>query len=438
MIVIHRRGGKSTGTLKCILLPRLLEERGLYLHSFPSLTQARGAIWNGMGKITRNPADQAVNYLELIPRHFWRKKNNHEMTLELTNGSLYRLAGIRGTDGTANHLRGLNPLGNVGDEYGEWHGDVISEIFGPIFAQNGGFNVKIGTPKGENHFFTDYIFAKEESEQNHNEKMRSWLLTIEDTYYNDGTPIITQDFIKRELSRGVDPEIIQQEYYCSFKAVASGAWYKIPIARVEREDRIRDVQSMEGYPRYAFWDLGGNDHHTCIIAEAYGDWIRIIDYIEMDSVPIGTIMEEVLGRYHIREHYFPHDGKMRIDMIDHFQSRIEGLRARGIANITRVPRGKVIDGIELAKEVMNICLFDKDKCRILIDHLRNYKKRRNGTTGEFTDTPVHDRHSHGADAFRTMATAWKMGLFEISRGNVMTPRKRKQLSKRSRFNPKYA
>lgn len=158
--VCHRRFGKSVGVIKGVFSPRMLEQRGLYLHAFPSLTQGRTAIWNGIGKTTRDPQQQAINYLELFPRELWKKKNNHAMSLELYNGSIYQIVGVRGTDGTANHLRGLNPMGLVADEFGDWHANIIDEIFAPIFAQNGGFCFKVGTPKGENHFFEEYLYAK--------------------------------------------------------------------------------------------------------------------------------------------------------------------------------------------------------------------------------------------------------------------------------------
>jgi hypothetical protein len=163
--VCHRRFGKSVGVLKGIFLQWMMEQRGLYLHAFPSLTQGRTAIWNGIGKTTRNPEEQAINYLELFPRELWKKKNNHAMSLELKNGSIYQIVGVRGTDGTANHLRGLNPMGLVADEFGDWHANVIDEIFAPIFAQNGGFCFKVGTPKGENHFFEEYLYAKRKMEE---------------------------------------------------------------------------------------------------------------------------------------------------------------------------------------------------------------------------------------------------------------------------------
>jgi len=40
-------------------------------------------------------------------------------------------------------------------------------------------------------------------------------------------------------------------------------------------------------------------------------------------------------------------------------------------------------------------------CRLL--NLKNYRKTWNDKLGQFTSIPVHNEHSHGADAFRTGA-----------------------------------
>jgi hypothetical protein len=430
--VIHRRGGKSVGVLTTVFVPRCLTDPGLYLHIFPTLVQGRGALWTGMGRVTRDMSIPAIPYMELFPKQYWVKKNNHEMTLELSNGSIYRLGGAKGSDGTANHWRGYNPMGVVPDEYGEWDEDVVSEIFSPVLAQNGGFIFRIGTPKGENQFFRDYMYDLESEDP----RNKAWLLDIEHTYYNDGTPIITREYIEQQLARGVDPEVIQQEYYCSFKAAASGSWYKHSMARIDEEERVREVPYNEAHAVDVDWDLGGSDAFVAGIRQSYGDYHRYIDCIKMESVPIGVVMDAVLAKYpKIRSHYFPHDGKMRIDMVDYFQSRIEALRKKGINNIVQVPRSKTVaDGIQLTKEYLTQCLFDQEKCQELVSNLRNYKKKFNRVTNSYGDSAVHDKHSHGADMIRTGATAFKLGMFDIDNGFARATGRKRKLSRLAKFN----
>lgn len=412
VFALHRRFGKSVGLLLEAFLPWILERPGTYLHVFPSLTQGRAAIWNGMGEITRD-GSAAVKYLELFPRELWKKKNNHDMSIEFVNGSIYRIVGARGADGTANHLRGLNAVGVGADEYAEWMESVFNEVFSPILGQNGGWAAKIFTPKGENHAYDDYMFALEQ-ERLGNPRFKALCLGIEDTYYNDGEAIVKKEYVEMLLAKGMDPELVSQEFYCSFKANASGAWYKHAMTQVSEQDRIGVHKYNPTKPIDAIWDLGGNDAHAVgLIQMPDMERINFVDYVRMDNVPVGDVMD-VVNRYPIRTHYFPHDGAKRLDMVTAFQTRVEALRKeKGITNIKIVPRTTtIIDGIEKVKALLPFCWFDKEKSYRLVDDLKNYKKSRNQQTGTFLDRPIHDKHSHGADMVRTLATAYYMGMID--------------------------
>jgi hypothetical protein len=47
-----------------------------------------------------------------------------------------------------------------------------------------------------------------------------------------------------------------------------------------------------------------------------------------------------------------------------------------------------------------------------IDCLDYYRKKEAVTSGVILDQPVHDQYSHGADALRTMAEAYRQGMIE--------------------------
>jgi hypothetical protein len=55
-------------------------------------------------------------------------------------------------------------------------------------------------------------------------------------------------------------------------------------------------------------------------------------------------------------------------------------------------------------------VFDVDKCQTGLESLRQYRASYDESKGVFNSTPVHDKHSHPADAWRTMA----MGIKEYS------------------------
>jgi hypothetical protein len=65
-----------------------------------------------------------------------------------------------------------------------------------------------------------------------------------------------------------------------------------------------------------------------------------------------------------------------------------------------VPNMSVSDGIEAARVVFPTCWFDAEKCKEGIRALRNYRWE--------NAQPVHDEHSHAADAFRYLALSKKV------------------------------
>ncbi len=409
--IVHRRAGKSTAIPLCIALPRMLEDRGLYIHAFPSLTQARAAIWNGLGRVTRDPDEQAIPYLELFPKKLWKRKDNHAMTLELVNGSVYRLVGVVGADGTANHLRGLNPIGVICDEYPEWRSGVFEEIFSPILAQNGGFSFKVGTPKGENHAHRDYMYNLEHE----SDKKRAWLYGIEDTYYNDGDPVITKEYVDELIAKGMDPEIAMQEFYCSFKASASGSYFKHQMHAIDEEGRITHVPHNSNLQTFASLDLAeGEDLMTAVIHQHPDkNTIHIVDNFVSKDMASGQFTDMIRNKYTIDVWFLPWDATKRQDKMDKLQSRAETLRKQKGLKIVIIPKTNDLAGnIEWVQEVLAYCFFDKERCRRLINDLRNYKRKKNAE-GVFTKVPVHDKHSHNADAVRCMASAFKLDVIPV-------------------------
>jgi hypothetical protein len=63
-----------------------------------------------------------------------------------------------------------------------------------------------------------------------------------------------------------------------------------------------------------------------------------------------------------------------------------------------VPNLEFAGGINAVRLLLPRCRFDATTCALGIESLRQYRRQFNARTGEFTGTPVHDRHSHAADA----------------------------------------
>jgi hypothetical protein len=68
----------------------------------------------------------------------------------------------------------------------------------------------------------------------------------------------------------------------------------------------------------------------------------------------------------------------------------------------------VDDGINAARSVFAHCEFDEAGCSEGLKVLRSYRKEWDEERAVWKDKPRHDWASHGADAFRTFATQYKL------------------------------
>ena len=60
------------------------------------------------------------------------------------------------------------------------------------------------------------------------------------------------------------------------------------------------------------------------------------------------------------------------------------------------------DAINKSRDVFHLCEFNSVDCDEGLNHLKSYRKARMGD-GSWSDKPLHDEHSHCADAFTTFS-----------------------------------
>jgi hypothetical protein len=114
-------------------------------------------------------------------------------------------------------------------------------------------------------------------------------------------------------------------------------------------------------------------------------------------------------------HFAPHD--LAVRELGTGISRKDKAAELGI-NFEIIPTNRdVMSGIEAVRDMLDYAWFDESKTAEGVKALENYRKEWNDKTASFKATPLHDWTSHGADAFRTIAVAWKMGLIRNAVGN---------------------
>lgn len=406
--VLHRRAGKDL-TAWNDTIKAAAQKVGIYYYFFPTFAQAKKVIWDGMTKTGRKFLDYIPKDLIADGTKGTKKINSTEMKIEFRNGSILQLIGTDNFDS----IKGTNCIGAVFSEYALQDPRAWEIVVEPILAENGGWAKFLYTPNGKNHGY--YLWENTVNDPD----WHNIILNIEETKQNDGSPVITKEFVESLRKRGVDEEFIQQEYYCSFTMGTAGSYYAKLMEKARQEGRIKRVLLDTATPVHTFWDIGVSDFTSIIFAQILPGEYHDIDFYENHGEGIAHYAKVLQEKgYTYGNHYGPHDLKARVFAADG-KPQIQVAKEYGI-NFQIVPRLSFQDGIEATRNLIAKTFFDSEKCKFLIQHLDNYSKGWNNTMKVWMNTPRRDCHTHGADAKRMMAISQKTSVVYDPRAQALT------------------
>lgn len=185
-----------------------------------------------------------------------------------------------------------------------------------------------------------------------------------------------------------------------------GAYYLNEMQRLRAEGRIRRVPYQPGIPVNTFWDLGHNDTTAIWFYQHVAGEDRFIHAYENSGEALDHYAHYLLARgYVFGTHYLPHDASyerltQETEEAKTFQAMLEALLPGQRFEV--IPR--ILDvtvGIQQTRMKMRGNVYiDKDECADGIAALDNYRKKYNEKLDAYMPTPLHDRYSNYADAFR--------------------------------------
>jgi len=392
-LVWHRRSGKDSLALNWTAFAAH-RRVGTYWHLLPTAKQARKVIWEGINPDTQKRIIDQV-FPAAIRKPGNEGKREDEMLIRLLCGSAWQLSG----SDNYNSLVGANVLGVV---FSEWAlCDPASwDYVRPILAENGGWALFITTPRGRNHAYDMAMMAKSNPD---------WFyscLTADDTSRHNGEPVISPKTIADERRSGMAPEMIDQEYYCSWDAPLVGAYYADQMTRMMNDKRICNIPYDPSVRVETWWDLGMDDSTAIGFIQRVGKEIRAIDYYENSGEGLAHYAG-VLDKkgYLYDRHVFPHDVEVR--ELGTGKSRKEVLHGLGI-KATVNANLPIADGIQQTRIMLPQMWMDQDKCSRWIEALRQYRKDWDDDRKVFRSMPYHDWTSHAADMTRMGAISRKI------------------------------
>lgn len=195
----------------------------------------------------------------------------------------------------------------------------------------------------------------------------------------------------------------------SWEVSNEGFYYGKKMSIVRAENRICKIPYEEDLPVHTAWDLGYNDSNAIWFFQVVNKEIRLIEYLEGSTETFSHWLGIVKSKdYVYGKHVAPHD--INVTEYSEGTNRLAFARKMGIHMSVVKKESDIIPGIDAVRNMLNKCWFDEKKCTQGIKCLENYKKEWNEKHSCWNSKPLHNWASHGADAFRTLAT----GLYFIT------------------------
>ena len=398
-VVCHRRFGKTVLAVNHLQRAAMTctRTRPRFGYIAPTYTQGKRIAWDYMKEYSRPVEDS--------------KPHESELRIDYAaNGGQMRIFGADNPDA----LRGMYLDGVVFDEYGLMAPNIFSEVVRPLLSDRQGWALFMGTPNGKNQFYDVVQTAQKEP---------GWFYAV---YKASETGYIPQTELEA-ARRDMTQDEYDQEFECSFEASVKGAVFMRELQLLRERGCLAVVPYDPALPVDTDWDLGYRDATAIWFSQTVRQTgaVRLIDYYENTGFGLDHYAQ-VLNRkgYHYGEHWAPHD--IEVKELGSGNSRRDMARAMGLHFQVGPRVEKKDDAIHAARLMLPKCVFDAKACERGIEALKNYKWNWNEHAQSYTNQPVHDWASHGADAFQTLAFRWYQRKYQPEREAAVAVREAKK------------
>jgi len=183
------------------------------------------------------------------------------------------------------------------------------------------------------------------------------------------------------------------------RQTVDGAIFAKEMTIADLDGRITNVPYDPIKPVHAVFDLGWADATAIWFVQFISQEVRLIRYYENSQQTIAHYLAKIQEYgYVIDTLWLPHDAGNKT-LSSNGRSIEEIVRAAGY-NTRVIERTPIVDSINAARMMFNKCWFDRNNTHDGLQCLRHYRYDVDPDTKQFSQKPLHDTYSHGADAFR--------------------------------------
>jgi len=394
-IICHRRAGKTVAAINDLIRRACLcpLPHARFAYMAPTRVRAKDIAWQYLKRYS-----QPIPGIRVI---------ESELCVEFPGGARVTLYGADNDRAMGLYLDGI-----VFDECDEIP-DKVWDVVRPALSDRKGWAVWMGILKGRHNLYKRY------------EEMRGQPDTYQLRMPASQSGILPQEeLVSMRSQMGEVAYDLQME--CDVSKSVANAIYGLQMDKVRNENRIANFAHDPGTPLYTFWDIGQSDFTCMWLVQFVGRDICLLDFFCRNGQPPGFYAAKVsewssLYNAPIRANYLPHDADTRGPS---GKTYVGYLKEAGMRDIKVVPRTPDLWlGINELRSLLPRAYFHQTNCSVSwqmgetempsgIDCIDYYRKKESVMSGVILDVPVHDQYSHGADALRTMAEAYRQGMIE--------------------------
>ena len=210
---------------------------------------------------------------------------------------------------------------------------------------------------------------------------------------------------ERQYDKKNNPDMYEHIWNGKPQKALEGAYFAAILAEMRQNNLITEVPYNAEFSVNVYFDIGMSDYTTAWFTQKIGFRHHVIDYIQHSGEDLPFYANLLKGKsYRYGSIYLPHDaGHLRLGMAGRtVLEQMQQLMPK--EDFVKLPPAASIQSDIMATRLfMKRCVFDSDKCEDGLRALRKYSKKWNDARNKFEDKPLHDEHSHGADAFRYFA-----------------------------------
>lgn len=220
------------------------------------------------------------------------------------------------------------------------------------------------------------------------------------------------------LRRFGNDRMFEQEYYCSFEEMDAAAVYGEALMKLIAEKRDDPFNLHAGHPVYVIFDIGSSGMHSDATSWMAVQYINGRKWIYDCGEGHGMALPEyvdVLRTKHwfnqVAQIVLPWDGDHHEKAVnttpaDMMRQKFPNVAVLAKSNkVYKIPGSRagdydLITDIQQTRMNLYNTYINGDNCQWLMECLENYKYEYNSKLQEWSNKPLHDKHSHMMDALR--------------------------------------